>query len=186
MGPLYTSSDLLAIRNTTARLPVETWIRLKELKLCNPYPTHRGTRAGKQKHRNIQVVDNRYRQARSVCCPPKQLTIHKKNLIQPEMVKWNLPVLMFTNTCGGLVSKLDELDPLCKDTYTGICCITETWLTSKVPDQCITMKGYNTFRRDRKDGRTHGGIVCYVRETTPVTRVWTEFDSKNSRPSGLQ
>ena len=48
----------------------------------------------------------------------------------------------------------------------GAICVTETWLSSTVPDSNITIPGFNLFRKDRTD--TSGGGVCiYLKSTIP-------------------
>ena len=98
------------------------------------------------------------------------------NLVQPEVIKWDLPSIGFTNIFCGHTQKLDEIYSLCTELSLGVFCITESWLSAKVPDQCISMQGFNTFRRDRQDGRAHGGIFCYISETIPVYKVWSDLD----------
>ena len=41
--------------------------------------------------------------------------------------------------------------------------VTETWLTPDILDAEVTIKGYELFRADR-EGRSHAGTCCWVRE----------------------
>ena len=44
-------------------------------------------------------------------------------------------------------------------------CVTESWLTSDIEDNVITIPGYNVCRQDRENlDREHGGIVNYIKE----------------------
>jgi len=42
-----------------------------------------------------------------------------------------------------------------------ICCVTETWLTSVVPNSLICPSGYVAFRRDRET--PGGGVAIFVK-----------------------
>ena len=41
------------------------------------------------------------------------------------------------------------------------------------------MKGYTAYHRDRKDGRTHGGVVCYPENSIPFIEQWSDLDSSD-------
>ena len=44
-------------------------------------------------------------------------------------------------------------------------CVTESWLTSDIEDNVITIPGYNVCRQDCENlDREHGGIVNYIKE----------------------
>lgn len=45
-------------------------------------------------------------------------------------------------------------------------CITETWLSSLIPDGLISIPGYTVVRGDRSSHKRGGGLVCYFHETT--------------------
>ncbi len=38
------------------------------------------------------------------------------------------------------------------------------------------MASYTPYLRDRKDGRTHGGVICYIRDSILVVKEWPEYD----------
>ena len=87
---------------------------------------------------------------------------------------------MNTNITGGLSGKRDEIQIICNQFFCDILCITETWCTDEVPNNAISLgNDFVSYRRDRKDGRTHGGIICYIKHTIPVIKEWKELDSKN-------
>ena len=94
------------------------------------------------------------------------------NLINVQSNKWDLPTVINTNIRGALASKIDEIKVI-KDNYgVDVLAVTETWCTCRIPDGSLSLPGFNLYRRDRQDGRQHGGIVCYVRDTIP-TKQWT-------------
>ena len=97
------------------------------------------------------------------------------NLINVQSNKWDLPTIINTNIRGALASKIDEIKVI-KDNYgMDVLAITEIWCTSSIPDGSLSLPGFNLYRRDRQDGRQHGGIVCYIRDTIP-TKQWTELN----------
>ena len=62
--------------------------------------------------------------------------------------------------------KLDEIREVPIQNNANVVCITETWLTTQVPDYIIiiAMSGYNVFRKDR----THAagrGVCTYIHES---------------------
>ena len=63
-------------------------------------------------------------------------------------------------------NKIDEIQLVAELNSVGAICVTETWLSSTVPDSNITIPGFNLFRKDRAD--TSGGGVCiYFKSTIP-------------------
>ena len=67
-------------------------------------------------------------------------------------------------------------DQVIKDNYgVDVIAITETWCTSCIPDGPLSLSGFNCYRRDRQDGRQHGGITCYVRDSIPAEH-WPELN----------
>ena len=104
-----------------------------------------------------------------------QQQVNESNLVKIQQLKWNLPTVMNTNICGALASKLNEISCVAKQNSVEVICLTETWCTSLIPDSAICLEGYNISRRDRKDGRLHGGIICYIKDNIP-TYCYPELD----------
>ena len=46
----------------------------------------------------------------------------------------------------------------------GIIAVTETWLTSSVPDSAVSVPFFSIFRNDRENQRRGGGVAVYVRD----------------------
>jgi exonuclease III len=101
------------------------------------------------------------------------------------MVKYRGIKLVHQNICS-LLRRLDELRLMCNVLKSGIHMITlsETWLTSEIPDIEIEIDGYRVFRKNR-DSRG-GGVLAYVRndlfvvrradlETPSVEGMWLEI-----------
>ena len=84
------------------------------------------------------------------------------NLINVQSNKWDLPTIINTNIRGALANKIDEIKVI-KDNYgVDVLAVTETWCTSRMPDGSLSLPGFNLYRRDRQDGRQHGGdcLLC--------------------------
>ena len=64
-----------------------------------------------------------------------------------------------------LRNKIDQLNIFLHDNNIDVLCVTESWLTSDIEDNVITIPGYNVCRQDRENlDREHGGIVNYIKE----------------------
>ena len=86
---------------------------------------------------------------------------------------------MNTNITGAPSDKRTEIMEIAKSSNSDVICITETWCSPSVPNEAVTLNGYVANRTDRKDGRSHGGIICYVRGGIPVVNEWEELDAKD-------
>ncbi len=108
-----------------------------------------------------------------------------------DMVKYRGIKLVHQNICS-LLRRLDELRLMCNVLKSSIHMITlsETWLTSEIPDIEIEIDGYRVFRKDR-DSRG-GGVLAYVRndlfvvrradlETPSVEGMWLEISLPKAR-----
>ena len=63
-----------------------------------------------------------------------------------------------------LYNKVDSIRELLADTLLDILGLSETWRTTDILDNEISIQGYSVLRRDRTNGKQGGGIVIYVRE----------------------
>ena len=61
-----------------------------------------------------------------------------------------------------LCNKIDEFCLFLSEQNVDICCVTETWFNSNVPDSLICPKGYAVFRRDRDT--PGGGVAIFARD----------------------
>ena len=78
----------------------------------------------------------------------------------------SLPNLFVSNS-RSLISKIDELSATVKSYTSDIVVVTETWLSSNVPNSAINLCGYSLLRHDRSDGRRGGGVCVFVKDTLP-------------------
>ena len=61
---------------------------------------------------------------------------------------------------------VNKLDDICRTVTSNLCdiaLITESWLSSRVTDQLISIPGYAIFRRDRSDDQRRGGLCTFIR-----------------------
>ena len=72
-----------------------------------------------------------------------------------------IPSVLLTNA-NHLMNKLDELYILLSHSIIDIVCLTETWLTTDIPNCLCNLPNFTLFRRDRTE-RLGGGVCCYVR-----------------------
>ena len=70
-----------------------------------------------------------------------------------------------TNTLS-LTNKIPEFHQLAHDTNRHLICITETWLTSEIPDGQLLIPGFNLYRTDSSRGRA-GGVGVYASTLLP-------------------
>ena len=94
--------------------------------------------------------------------------------IQPFI--YNFPSVLLSNITGALNNKIPEINELGKQYNTDIFCLIETWCNTDIPDEAISIDNFSLYRRDRQDGRAGGGIMCYIKEDIPDTKVWVELN----------
>ena len=77
---------------------------------------------------------------------------------------YDIPVILSTNV-RELANKVDEIQQIAELNSISAICITETWLSSDVLDSCVSIPGYNLFRKDRIT--TGGGVCIYLDHKVP-------------------
>jgi len=96
----------------------------------------------------------------------------------------------------GILSKVDYLDILLHDNNIDVLCLNETWLTSNIDDSEIMIDGYSIFRLDRCNGKTRGGVMCYVKSNlctkqnvdiydSDVEALFLEVNLPNTKPIAI-
>ncbi len=166
VGVLQYSSDVLhdihKQQQRKARIPLQVLHMIRHLDICSESKTHRGSKAGKNTRYKIQVKVTEKRRFVS-----RAGIVNSENLVCVPIVRWNLPTLMNTNITGGLSGKRPEISVVSNNFHCDIVCVTESWCTKNVPDKAINIDEFEPYRRDRQDGRSHGGIVCYIKPHSP-------------------
>ena len=131
------------------------------------YPkTKRGCRAGvkvKATQRSKQYSISTIERPR---CDRYRTTIRtfNRDLLIPLQRKTNgtsFPRIFFSNA-RSMVNKLDDICRTVTSNLCDIAVISESWLSSRVPDQLISIPGYATFRRDRSDDQRGGGLCTFI------------------------
>ncbi|CAH1270941.1 ASTN2 [Branchiostoma lanceolatum] len=81
-----------------------------------------------------------------------------------------LPSLFLSNV-RSLTNKKCELEATLASHSVQLACVTETWLTHKIPDDVSSIEGYKLFRKDRQYGKG-GGVASFIAEDIPVKRLY--------------
>lgn len=77
---------------------------------------------------------------------------------------------MHLNT-QSLLPKIDELQLLVEDKLPDFLCITESWLSSQIPNGLVDIEDYVLCRLDRESQRRGGGLVCYFKKRLLRTQI---------------
>jgi len=65
--------------------------------------------------------------------------------------------------CRSLIPKFPTIEQLILSEFKcQILCLSETWLSHEVPDSFLSIPSFNTFRRDRPQGKHGGGLLVYA------------------------
>ena len=87
-----------------------------------------------------------------------------------------MPRLLLTNV-RSLIPKIDELEVVANVNEADIICITETWLTSDIPDSALSYSNFVLFRNDRTV--SIGGGVCILVNKNIFCKRLIEFPNPN-------
>jgi hypothetical protein len=74
-----------------------------------------------------------------------------------------------------IASKIDELIVVVSINQIAIVCITETWLSSTIPDSAISLPNFNIIRNDRSS--SCGGGVCIFKNNSIYCQRLTVFEN---------
>lgn len=92
-----------------------------------------------------------------------------------------VPKCLFTNICGLSKTKSRVRAPVALEAELrsqdiDVCIVSETHLSTNMPDAVVNIPNYNVFRRDRGwadlDKRKKGGVAVYVRDSLKVLDVY--------------
>jgi hypothetical protein len=80
-----------------------------------------------------------------------------------------VPSLFVTNACH-IANKVDELSAVVAINNPSVILVTESWLSSDIPDSIINIGNtYNSYRLDRPT--PGGGILAYIKSDLPAKRL---------------
>ena len=97
-----------------------------------------------------------YRSITKACAP--DLMVSKRS-------GWDLPTILNFNARPLREETLDELQVNVTIHDVSIICVTETWFKYYMDDNNPSIDGFSLKRKDRRDGRTGGGVACYIRNS---------------------
>ena len=82
---------------------------------------------------------------------------------------YDFPNIFYTNP-RSVVSKIDEIYEVSRSNNIDLICITESWLTENIPDNCVSLEGFTTYRCDRVE-RKGGGICAWIKTEIPSAEI---------------
>lgn len=62
-----------------------------------------------------------------------------------------------------LYPKINQIQVMVEDIKPDFMCLSETWLSGKIPDGLVHIDNYSLFRFDRPSHKRGGGLACYVK-----------------------
>ena len=78
-------------------------------------------------------------------------------------------IILFTilsTNVRSLPKKVEEIQQIAELNSAGAICITESWLSTDIPDSCVAIPGFNLFRKDRIYA-PGGGVCIYLDQKIP-------------------
>ena len=174
-------------QHQTVRLPLSTasWTTIKTLNLLRPM---RGKRSGVRRHpavnstsfsdsklQNQSAINSSLQMQDSSIVNSSNMPFHSSehrnlhNLIKVNKATHkpgttSFPKLFLSNA-RSMVNKTDDIACTITNNNCDIVVITESWLSSNVTDQLISIPGYATCRRDRPNDQRGGGICTFIKST---------------------
>ena len=100
--------------------------------------------------------------------PKRNRSNSKTPITLQQLAKVKGIKLCHLNICS-LVSKLDQIKILLNQGNIDALALSETWLSSNVPDYFLNIDGYKIFRFDRVGIR--GGVALYIRDKYPSIQI---------------
>ena len=91
------------------------------------------------------------------------------DLIVNKRIGWDLPNILTLNARSLSGEKLDELQVYVTIDDVSIICVTETWFKYYMNYNNLSIESFSLERKDICDGRTGGGVVCYIRNSFMYT-----------------
>lgn len=90
-------------------------------------------------------------------------------------IKSAIPSLLVTNACH-ITNKIDELQGVVENNNVTITIVTESWLSSEIPNSSTSIgRSYITYRKDREN-KQGGGVIAYIKSDLKSKRIATLED----------
>ena len=87
------------------------------------------------------------------------------DLIVNKRSGWDLPTILHLNARSLSEEKLDELKVNVTIRDVSIICVAEPWFKHYMDENNLSIEGFSVERKDICDGRTGGGVACYIRNS---------------------
>ena len=116
---------------------------------------------------NITVYPVRISSRKRIFSYPYPRRKHNRQLVSiPTSTKSmsSFPKFLLSNV-RSMVNKIDEIQGVLSTNECDIFVLTESWLTSKVSDNLITIPDYKHIRKDRLNDQRGGGICTYLKRS---------------------
>lgn len=92
-----------------------------------------------------------------------------------------------------ITNKIDHVNLLLHNNNIDVLCLTETWLSDSIDDSELKINNYSFCRLDRLNDKSHGGILCYVKDgisfkqntdlyVSDVEALWIEINLPKTKP----
>ena len=140
----------------------DLWQKLGDLGVRKKFRSKRGGKKRAAAY-GLPVVDNYIGVLQSnqvTTAPPTILDATERHYV-PSLLIGNL---------RSLAPEVDELDSVIRHNGCDIVSVTETWLTSDIPDSAVSLQDNCLFRKDRHN-RCGGGVALFVSSTVHCKRL---------------
>ena len=180
-------SELLSLRNKASKPSLAVLSQFKSLGVLK-YRGQRGAGISRSTStKKIPVMQGR------LFVKAEGRKVDRSNLINIPFVnttnktstskstEFAVPKCLFTNICGLSKTKNRVRAPVAleadlRSQDIDVCVVSETHLSTNMPDAVVNIPNYNVFRRDRDwaglDKRKKGGVAVYVRDSLKVLDVY--------------
>ena len=142
----YCPNFMMSLKKFAAPLDGKTKLLLKRVGIIRKRSRARGSKAGKNRLHKITIVEGHRpipKQMRK-----RQSVLSEIRCVKPEREQPRMPKLTLCNA-RSLINKTDEYELWLKSLDADIGCVTETWAHKNIPDESLSFKDYQLFRRDR-------------------------------------
>ena len=82
---------------------------------------------------------------------------------------YDFPNIFYTNP-RSVMSKIDKIYEVSRSNNIDLICITESWLTENIPDNCVSLEGFTTYPCDRIE-RKGAGICTWTKMEIPSAEI---------------
>ena len=95
---------------------------------------------------------------------------------QLKLSSSTIPSVIYANI-GSISIEIDELRAIVSVNNPSLVCLTETWLSTNIPDSACDLSVFICFRNDRQLSQG-GGVCVYVKASHPCSLIKDYLDSE--------